>query len=261
MSDLFADRRALSEALGYVLVFSIIITAISMTYVFGLGGLEETRDVERINNAERAFEVLAENVEDMTQQRAPTRATEIKLADASIEIGDATEFEVWIDEESDSTDSDRTSDASEPFSENVSVQPVVYRSGQGTSLRYVSGAVIRAQSDGAVMVRQPGITVARSGTSALLPIVQTRSRAGGIAGSTTILVRTSHAKVRTVLESVSSTYVVKVRVTTPTPAPWRRFLSSRPRTTCSVTGSDVICTVDVSTLDLAIHKIDVAFSN
>jgi len=57
------DRRAVSDVVGYVLVFSLVSLTVGVVSVAGVGALQDARDVEQANNAERAFDVLGDNVE------------------------------------------------------------------------------------------------------------------------------------------------------------------------------------------------------
>lgn len=234
------DDRGLSEALGFVLVFSIVVTSVGMAYAMGYGGLQDVRDVERVNNAERAFDVLADNMEDVTQRDAPSRATEIKLADARLSPGDPVTINVSVPDRN--------------FGYEADVDPVVYSNGEGTTLRYVGGAVVRAQRDGAVMVREPDLLL--SAERAVVPITQTREQSGGISGSTTVLVRASHSK------TVTQKYVTDgsdayVNVTTPETRPWQRYLVDQPAVkSCDIDGQTVACEIDTEQVYVSVPKID-----
>ena len=56
--------RAVSDVLGYVLIFSLITSSVGVVYVAGYGSLDSLRNAERFNNAERAFDVLDSNLEE-----------------------------------------------------------------------------------------------------------------------------------------------------------------------------------------------------
>lgn len=186
-------NRAVSEVLGFVLVFSLVTASVGTVYVLGFSGLENARDQERINNAERAFDVLADNMEDIRADDAPNRATEVKLYDAGLTLGKATTFTVDVD--------------SGP-TEQIDVFPIVYEPQESdTTIRYVNGAVIRDQTDGAVLLNKPSFSFYQDGSGdkiAVIPIVETRSPNNpSVGGSTTVLVRASRADSRVVLEDTS----------------------------------------------------------
>ncbi len=76
--------RGQTETLGFALIFALMISSVVITFTAGYAGLQDVRDIERTNNAERAFEVFADNIGDITQNSAPSRATEMKLSDARL---------------------------------------------------------------------------------------------------------------------------------------------------------------------------------
>ena len=88
------DHRGASETIGFVLVFSLIVLTVGVVLTVGYTGLQDARDAERVNNAERAFDVLADNIEDITDRGAPSRGTEIRLAEAAIGPGAPTHINI-----------------------------------------------------------------------------------------------------------------------------------------------------------------------
>lgn len=179
--------RAVSDVIGFVLVFSLITMTVGAVYATGFSGLENARDAERVNNAERAFDVLAHNIEDSDRGGAPGRSTEVKLSEATIGFGDRTNVSVTLERD---TNDDGAYDDNTTTYEQFS--PIVYEA-DGTQIVYENGAVIREESDGAVMRREPSMAFReRDGErSAILSIVDLNHRGGGqVAGSTTVLVRT-----------------------------------------------------------------------
>lgn len=176
------DDRAVSDVLGFILVFSLIALTVGIVSLTGFAGLNDRRDAEQVNNAERAFEILADNVEDLYRRNAPRRSTEVELAGAQLSSAEPTRVGVTI------TNLDQTT-----YPPNVKVlNPIRYSAPDDTVLVYENGAVIREDPNGeAVMKREPNIVFSnRGGTEiAILPIIAT-SRAAGIGGETTALIRT-----------------------------------------------------------------------
>lgn len=174
-------ERAVSQVLGFVLVASLIFATLGVVYVAGLGGLEDARDAERVQNAERAFGVLADNIRDLQTEGAPSRATEVKLADAQISFDQQTTLTVNV----------TNTGASPVFSTDL--DPIVYSAGTGSKLVYENGALFRVDRDSAVLKqRPPGVFWADGSVSrATIPYVQTRQAgSASVGGDTTVLVRT-----------------------------------------------------------------------
>lgn len=214
-----ADRRTLrvpsgrgvSDVVGFVLIFSLIIATVGIVYTTGLSGLQDARDAERLSNAETAFGVLESNGEDVLHRGAPARATEIKLSNAQLGPGDPVTVNV-------------TAGPNATVSREVT--PVVYSAGD-TDIVYVEGAILRSQRGGATMLDPPNVHL---GERALVPIVDTHFPAPKtIGGQTRALIRLavpteSDRMVRT-LRPTNGT--VTITVTTPRPGPWNRYFTAR----------------------------------
>lgn len=210
--------RGISEALGFVLVFALVTSTIGLVYATGLGGLQSAQQAEKVDNVERAFDVLADNVEDIYLGGAPSRATEVKLAGGSIRTGEPVTIEVSARNSADPMDN---------VSYTVNPEPIVYEDDGGTAIVYTSGAVIRAQESGAVMLAPPR-WVNRTDRS-VVPLVGTYG-SGGISGDGTVLVVTqrSSRSVRGPFEvPAGDTVLVNVTVTSPRVEVWKRYFEDQ----------------------------------
>lgn len=253
-----ADTRAVSDVLGYVLVFSLIVVSVGSVTVFGFQGLQDARDFERVNNAERAFDILADNMGDVARHGAPSRATEIKLADAELRFGDPVTVNV---------SAVNTATPSEGFTREYETRPIVYDANTGAEIAYESGAIVRSQSEGSVMVRRPDFVLSQN--LVVIPLVVTRadadSNATSIAGSTTTLIRADHAVTRVAASQTVGTYdTVYLNVTSTHPEAWSRQLNDYEDVSCTVGGppneQTVYCTLSsVERVYVSTVEIDVAF--
>lgn len=254
-----AGGRGVSEVVSFALVFSLVMATVGIVYVSGLGGLEDARDGEQFTNAERAFDVLADNFEDVYREDAPSRATEIKLSDAQLTFTDATVFTVSID------------NVSEPTTYKKSLDPLTYTTDGDSAIVYEAGAVFRRDGSSGIMKRSPPFLFTVDGTErrAILPIVQTRaSGPSSVAGSTTVLVRAENSVNQPLAALTNATadgatrdvdgdgveeYDVEFTLdTSPTRAPlWEHYLEERipwSEDACSVSGGTVTCSVAVDQL-------------
>jgi len=223
-SDFISDERGVSEVVGFVLVFSLVIGTITAVYVGGLAGLDRTRDAERVNNAERAFDVMANNFQQMGRGDAPNRATEIKLADA--QLGTTAQRGITVNASGIS---------------GASASPVAIRydtPGGDTSLVYEHGAVIRVEETSAVMLREPDWLF--SSDAVVVRFMKLRSPGGqqSVGGSaSTVLVR-AETKDTSVLVNRGSSSPINVSVKTHPDRTevWRDYLQEqlKPMTTGSV---------------------------
>jgi hypothetical protein len=175
--------RAVSEVISFALIFSLIVATVALVYVSGIGGLESVRSNEQVNNAVRAFDILADNIDDIHREAAPSRATEIKVSDAQMEFGDPVRLNVTV------------RNMGPPNSSVIEYDPIVYSAESGTDLVYGNGALFRQDPDGTTIDREPGFLLAYDSAddekTVVLPAIETRTAGPDSTGSQrTVLVRT-----------------------------------------------------------------------
>ena len=183
--------RAVSDLVGFVLVFSLITMTVGVVYVAGFTGLEDARDAERVNNMERAFEVLDDNINDVTRNGAPSRATEMKLAEAQLSTSDRRDVSI-------------SADGVDP----VVARPVTirYNPGSDTSIVYENGAVIRVDNGNAVMLEEPDFLF--DDGNVVVRYIEPQGSGQSIGGtSTTVLVRAERTSSKVLVNRGGSTNV------------------------------------------------------
>ena len=211
--------RGVSEVLGYVLVFALVTGIIGVVFATGFSGLGGAQHEEQVQNIERAFDVLADNIDDLSGGDAPSRATEVKLAGGSISTGEAVTVLV---------EAENTSDSADNVSHSVQVEPIVYEDGDGTSIVYTTGAVLRAESSGAVMLRDPRWVVRPD--RSVLPLLNTGGSGGGAAGDGAVLVvaqRQSRSLGDPLVAEGGATVRVNVTVTSTRAEAWKRYFEAQ----------------------------------
>lgn len=232
MNRCFDDDRGVSEVIGFVLVFSLVLGTISLVYVGGLSGLDDARNAERINNAERAFDVMANNFQQMGRGDAPNRATEIKLADAQLTT----------------SGNRRVSINSSNMSEPAAANPVAikYDAPGETSLVYENGAVIRVDDGSAIMRREPDWLF--TDNRAVVRFISVRGSDQGVGGSaSTVLVRAEVLTSQVLVNNGSSKNVtIRLRTHPDRADVWEEYLTNEIET---ATGSPPDCTQNSLTDD------------
>ncbi|MFB6156542.1 MAG: hypothetical protein ABEJ34_01705 [Haloferacaceae archaeon] len=243
MSD---DARGVSDVIGFVLVFSLIVGSISVMTVVGLDGLQDARDSARVENAELAFDVLANNIEDSQRRGAPGRATEIRLGGGGLTVGEETVIRVTVG----GTTTSRT------------IEPIVYEF-EGTHIVYESTAVLRQESGGAVFVREPSFVLPAASTPnrTAIPLVATDVPDGRIGGRTTVLVRTTAISRSVINDTDDATVTLEIETTEARAAAWDRYLEERlPGSACSYGGGETVtCTFDTDRIVVSSTRIDVTY--
>jgi hypothetical protein len=223
--------RAQSEILGFVLIFTLIVTTTGVVYVTGFSSLEDARTAEELTNVERAFDVLDDNMADITRRGAPSRSTELSLGNGGIAFGEETNVTITAT---------NTSDPLDNRTVTVLTRPIVYRLDE-TTIRYTSGATIRSDRDAAVMRADPAWLVDDRRTVVPLLGVSRSGQTEALSGDTTILVRAQRdsrsVPIRFAPEGGARANVT-VRIESARAAAWKGFLERSGFDPVSPAGAD-----------------------
>lgn len=153
-----ADERAVSDVVGYVLVFALITATLGTVFAVGFVGLEDRQHAERVENVERAFDVLDDNLRDVQRHEDPSRSTEVRLSGGTLSLVDETTMTVKY-----------ANGSGDVENRSFTTSTLAYTSGD-TTIAYEGGAWFRADGDGATM-RSPPRFVAEDGRT-VLPVVR-----------------------------------------------------------------------------------------
>jgi hypothetical protein len=231
--SLASDDRGVSEVIGYVLVVSLVITTVGVVSVSGIGVLQDAREAERIENAKRAFDLLADNMEDIYREGAPSRSTEIQLGSAQLVAQQTTDINVsWVNS------------SGVRLNRSFSLSSVTYRGSSERRLVYDGGAVFRfsnPDSNGTVL-RRPPFVINKNRVVLAVPVITTDSTSA-VVGSTA-LIRTGWEG-ETVLERDTQYSNIRINVTSPYWRAWRTSLEEYRNVDCidSDAGSERISCV------------------
>ena len=212
-----APDRAVSETVSFVLVFALVVASVGTVYAVGVSELEATRDAERVENAQRAFDVLADNVGDLLDG-APSRGTEVKLAAATLRSTDDAAMNVTV----------RHANGTGAFSSGtVGLSPLVYDVEAGGAVRLSNGAVLRDGADGGVTVVRGPPLVADDDRLHLTVLKTEHVGSASVGGDRTVRIRTAAGRPRLLHDDESAaTDTVFVNLTTPYTDAWARHYES-----------------------------------
>ena len=241
-----AHDRGQSELLGFALIFGVVVLAIVLIGTTGFVGLDSAQEFQRTTNAEQSFTVLAGNIDDVTRRGAPSRGTEIRLADASLSLGVPERINVTV---------------GDPTPENtteVEMHPIVYDSGSGTTIAYSSGALVRQDGESSVMLREPNAVL--TDELVLLTIVATSPNgAGPVGGTSAVDIQTRSAGTEVIAADDSATNV-SIEMTSPRVESWYRFLDGETGADCEEpVGETVTCEIETQRVSVTVEHVDVRF--
>lgn len=206
--------RAVSDVVGYVLIFSLIVATVGVVTTVGFGTLEDRQTAEQINNAERAFDVFANNMENVYRDGSPSRATEMRLSGGTLQYGEPVNITIQ-------------DAADENVNHTVQMTPLVYSEGE-TEIIYVGGAVIRSERESAVMIRDPPFRIDSQRT--LIPLVDTTGFPGVRTISAEERVRVRSANIERIAAPEPDLYdadEVRINVSSPRSDAWVRYFDER----------------------------------
>jgi len=208
-------ERGVSETISFVLVFALVIASVGTVYAVGVSELEATRDAERVENAQRAFDVLADNLDDLLEG-APSRGTEVKLAEATLRSADDARINVTVDPAGASQES-----------WDASLSPLVYDVAAGGQVRLSNGAVLRDSERGtAAVIRGPPLVIDEDRVLITM-IKQEHVGSQAVGGDRTVRVRMAASRPRRFYDNESVDFdTIRMNVTTPYTDAWSRHYES-----------------------------------
>ncbi|WP_135819976.1 DUF7289 family protein [Halostella litorea] len=177
--------RGVSDMIAFVIVFSLIITSVGITYTFGYSTLTDYQENEQKRNAERAFVALSDNIGDIESTHVEARSGELRLSGGTLSVENETDVTVhsptW-----------NLSNGSKNSLTNRSVGSFVYEY-EGTQISYENGAVFRQDGDGrAIMLSEPEY---RCGESyAMVSVVEVQTSGGALSADGTAQIRAESGK-------------------------------------------------------------------
>ena len=236
----YADDRAVSEALSYVLVFGLITIATAIIYIQGTPALNNAEQQQVNQNAERAVFLVQERIDEMLQQNAPVREVSVDLQDVTVGVGGMEP--AWINV--------TVHHGPNVTSYNSTVDPVYMRT-ESRTIAYANGAVMIGQQDideSWGMRRDPSWAVSTNGSdylsTAFLRTISTRGN-GEMGGS---------GRARLVFESTGRTDEIlndanglNVTVGSPRSTAWESYFG---RLNSSLNASDLTVTSDTVGLEV-----------
>jgi len=154
------DDRAVSQSIGFVLTFSIIIASVGLVSIVGYDQIQTARDNEQSKNAERAFLLIGQNIDEIERGQSPARRGELDLAGGSLDVLPATQSGIRV----------QISNVSEPWTYDraFTMRGLRYSTDE-TTVVYEGGSVIRDNKPGIVV--QDGPTLVCTDDTAIVSVV------------------------------------------------------------------------------------------
>lgn len=90
--------RGLSDLVGFVVIFGIVLFAASLTLTIGQGQLDQLKENEQIRNAERGVELLGQQFDRLEAGQSRVQTGQLELAGGSLETTNRTNVVIEVTE-------------------------------------------------------------------------------------------------------------------------------------------------------------------
>lgn len=223
------DDRAVSDAIGFVFIFSLILVSIGLVYVAGFDSMGDVRTGEQLRNAERTFETVERNFDDIERRQAPSRAAEINLNGGTVQVDESSSIRINV--------------TGAPFDRTVDTGRLTYSLGN-QRIDYENGAVVRASDEHSVVLTDAKLECGED--VAILSVVTLGGEAGSITGTdvVTIYNRRVQTNLSYPTNRTSHQTGVNVEITSPNADGWNAYLADRDGWEDADGDGIYTCTVD-----------------
>jgi hypothetical protein len=165
------NDRAVSNVLGFILLFAVIFASLTATATLGMDALGSARDTAVTMNAEASMEGLAGSLDDINHNNVSARTATFRMGSGTLEPAEPVDVAVDI---AGSTVVDAT------------FRPIRYRF-QDTELVYSLGGVFRTQESGERVVRAPSFVLENDAVILPLLVTEADDPNRGVGGSTSVV--------------------------------------------------------------------------
>lgn len=143
-SNFFHQNKAVSEVVGYVLVFGIVVLAIGLIYLAGLPALQSSKDTTQFKSVEQGFLILHTDLLKVALDQSPVRTTKLGTAEGGSLISDPNACNLSIE----------IVESGNSVNHTIEMGSIEFSSRLG-SISCENGAVITKYPSGSIMVSKP----------------------------------------------------------------------------------------------------------
>jgi hypothetical protein len=215
---LIQSDSAVSEVVGYSLVFGIIVLAIGLIYVAGVPTLQSTTDAAQFKSVEQGFMILNTDLLKVALDQSPVRTTKLGTAEGGMLASDpeACDLSLKIFDGS----------GTEQFNDTIAMGCIEFSSGLG-SVTCENGAVITKHGTGSFMTIKPRMFNGSDQNRIMFSLIKvndsSRSASGGISQVTISNPRFNESLFNT--PEIYRNGQMKLRVDSEYADSWARFLN------------------------------------
>ena len=84
MGKFHADENAVSETIGYILIFMIVLTCIGIILLYGNGLLDNAKDQNNFRSMEQGLSLVQSDMKQVAMDSAPVKTTKIHMSSGTL---------------------------------------------------------------------------------------------------------------------------------------------------------------------------------
>jgi len=215
--------RGLSDTLGFVLTFSIVIGSVELVSIVGLGQLDDFSTDQQLRNAETTFELIARSFDEIEEGQTDTRTDALELDGGQVFVNRTSSVTVSVERPGTN------------YEATLPLNALVYRT-EGTEIVYENGATFRGDADwdSGILNHEPGLVCRDRGAVVSVVTLSTDSadafggsgtlRVTGRESNTTLLYPTADSGPG----SADSATSVEMDIDSPRSSQWRDYFGETP---------------------------------
>lgn len=238
------NNAAVSETLGYILLFAIVTLSMGVIYLIGYPILETNMEANIFESAEQSFMVLKSNLDRVAFDQTPVKVLKMKLQGSSISVSNQSTITISYS-------------GNPPLP--IETGEIVFRKGDKT-LTYEMGGLFKAYPpDAEVAVSKPPIYVTTNDNVDITTIgvvdLNGNDHAAG-KGIATLTLRHGSS----ILKRSSSSTNVTLNINSSYAPKWEEYLEEVGFTIGNASDSTVSAYKNNTMLVVSIHEVDVDIS-
>ncbi|MHC1565647.1 MAG: DUF7289 family protein [Candidatus Syntropharchaeales archaeon] len=235
--QMILDEDAVSEALGFILVFAIITLSIGIIYVVGYPAIQDSKDRAQMRNMEKNFIVLQSSIDTVALGQSPVKTIRMGLGGGTITVDGS---------------GGALSVTAPNISYNGNVGNITYEM-DGRQIIYENGGIwSRYPSGGSVEISSPKISLRKDSSDLrylTVSIIEINSSISSVGGDGIITFTIESADQTTSAPQIESTAgTAWINITTSTPDAWARYFRDLNDTAgggVSVTSGTMTCNASI----------------
>jgi len=212
MCQPYSDNSAVSEALGYILIFMIVVSCIAIILVIGNGVLDNAKSQNNFKGIEQGFMVVSSDLKQVALEGTPLKTTKIHLEGGSITANSST--------------NDITVTYNGHTYYNNKTGNITFRSSTSSGVIAIENGGLWEKYDftgSDIMVLKPRIFNISDTNTLVLNIIRLNASGSSIGGSATVSI-TLQDQGTNVYPFNASSSDVEITLNTAYPQAWARFM-------------------------------------